>query len=119
MISSCMKQRRSAQRRPRRSASSICSALTRPRSSSAFTVGKYLSPRLYFSYGVGLFDPGQVITLRLPASRLREVNRIFETTAWGAYHTEFYPTYDLKSVGLDLHAKAQKARRRAPRPRRE
>jgi translocation and assembly module TamB len=32
--------------------------------SSAFTVGKYLSPRLYFSYGVGLFDPGQVITLR-------------------------------------------------------
>jgi len=32
--------------------------------SSAFTVGKYLSPRLYLSYGVGLFDPGQVITLR-------------------------------------------------------
>jgi translocation and assembly module TamB len=31
---------------------------------SAFTVGKYLSPRLYISYGVGLFDPGQVITLR-------------------------------------------------------
>lgn len=37
---------------------------------------------------------GQVVTLRLPASRLREVNRIFEDTAWGAYHTEFYPTYD-------------------------
>jgi translocation and assembly module TamB len=32
--------------------------------SSAFTVGKYLSPRLYISYGVGLFDPGEVITLR-------------------------------------------------------
>ncbi|WP_109124059.1 translocation/assembly module TamB domain-containing protein [Dyella sp. C11] len=32
--------------------------------SSAFTVGKYLSPRLYISYGVGLFDPGQVIVLR-------------------------------------------------------
>jgi translocation and assembly module TamB len=31
---------------------------------SAFTVGKYLSPRLYLSYGVGLFEPGQVITLR-------------------------------------------------------
>jgi hypothetical protein len=27
---------------------------------------------------------GQVVTLRLPASRLPEVNRIFETTAWGA-----------------------------------
>jgi hypothetical protein len=50
---------------------------------------------------------GQVVTIRLLASRLREVNRIFETSAWGAYHTEFYPTYDLKSVGLDLHAKAQ------------
>ena len=32
--------------------------------SSAFTVGKYLSPRLYLSYGVGLFEPGQVVTLR-------------------------------------------------------
>ncbi len=31
---------------------------------SAFTVGKYLSPRLYLSYGVGLFVPGTVITLR-------------------------------------------------------
>lgn len=31
---------------------------------SAFTVGKYLSPRLYLSYGVGLFAPGEVVTLR-------------------------------------------------------
>ncbi|OOG36034.1 pathogenicity protein [Rhodanobacter sp. C06] len=31
---------------------------------SAFTVGKYLSPRLYLSYGVGLFEPGEVVTLR-------------------------------------------------------
>ncbi len=36
---------------------------------AAFTVGKYLSPRLYLSYGVGLFDPGQVITLRYLLSR--------------------------------------------------
>jgi peptidoglycan hydrolase-like protein with peptidoglycan-binding domain len=50
---------------------------------------------------------GQVVTLRLPASRLREVNRIFETTAWGAYHTEFYPTYDYKAVGLSEHEKAK------------
>jgi hypothetical protein len=27
---------------------------------------------------------GQVVTLRLPASRLREVNRALENTAWGA-----------------------------------
>jgi hypothetical protein len=50
---------------------------------------------------------GQVITLRLPASRIREVNRVLEDTAWGAYRTEFYPTYDLKEVGLALHEKAQ------------
>jgi hypothetical protein len=50
---------------------------------------------------------GQVVTLRLPASRLREVNRIIETSAWGAYHTEFYPTYDYKPVGIENHEKAQ------------
>jgi len=50
---------------------------------------------------------GQVVTLRLPASRLREVNRIFESTAWGAYHTEFYPTYDFKPDGMAKHDKAQ------------
>ena len=32
--------------------------------SSAFTVGKYLSPKLYLSYGVGLFTPGDVVTLK-------------------------------------------------------
>jgi hypothetical protein len=41
---------------------------------------------------------GQVVTLRVPASRLREVNRAIEQSAWGAYRTEFYPTYDFKPV---------------------
>jgi hypothetical protein len=50
---------------------------------------------------------GQVVTLRLPASRLREVNRVIENSAWGAYRTEFYPTYDYKSVGVAEHDKAQ------------
>jgi hypothetical protein len=50
---------------------------------------------------------GQVVTLRLAASRLREVNRIFETTAWGPYHTEFYPTYDYKAIGVANHDKAK------------
>lgn len=31
---------------------------------AALTVGQYLSPRVYLSYGVGLFEPGEVITLR-------------------------------------------------------
>ena len=50
---------------------------------------------------------GQVITLRLPASRLREVNRVLEDTAWGAYRTEFYPTYDFKPIGMAEHQRAQ------------
>jgi len=35
---------------------------------SAFTVGQYLSPRLYLSYGVGLFEPGEVVKLRYDLS---------------------------------------------------
>ena len=31
---------------------------------AAFTVGKYLSPKLYVSYGVGLFTPGEVVSLK-------------------------------------------------------
>ena len=50
---------------------------------------------------------GQIVTLRLPASRIREVNRVLEDTAWGAYRTEFYPTYDYKAVGMAEHDKAQ------------
>jgi hypothetical protein len=50
---------------------------------------------------------GQVVTLRLPASKLREVNRAIENSAWGAYRTEFYPTYDFKPTGVARHDKAQ------------
>jgi hypothetical protein len=50
---------------------------------------------------------GQVVTLRLPASRLREVNRAIENTAWGSYRTEFYPTYDYKAIAEQQRSKAQ------------
>ena len=50
---------------------------------------------------------GQIVVLRLPASRLREVNRVLEDTAWGAYRTEFYPTYDYKAIGLGEHERAE------------
>lgn len=52
---------------------------------------------------------GQVVTLRLPASRLAEVNLALENTAWGSYRTEFYPTYDFKSIALAEQNKAQQA----------
>ncbi len=35
---------------------------------SALTIGEYLSPRLYLSYGVGLFEPGEVVALRYKLS---------------------------------------------------
>ena len=41
---------------------------------------------------------GQIVTLRVPPDRLREVNRVLEDTAWGAYRTEFYPAYDYKAA---------------------
>lgn len=44
---------------------------------------------------------GQVVTLRFPAHRLREVNRTIEGTAWGAFRTEIYATYDFRPVARD------------------
>jgi hypothetical protein len=50
---------------------------------------------------------GQVVTIRLPPERLREVNRLIEEKAWGAYRTEFYPTYDYKAVAEQDRKKRQ------------
>ena len=58
---------------------------------SAFTVGEYLSPRLYLSYGVGLFVPGDVITLRYSLSdelALRGMRGPEETRAGIEYQVE-------------------------------
>lgn len=41
---------------------------------------------------------GQVVTVRLPPEKLREVNLAFEKGAWGAFRTEFYPTYDYRPI---------------------
>ncbi len=41
---------------------------------------------------------GQVVTLRVPAEKLRDVNLAVERGAWGAFRTEFYATYDYKPV---------------------
>jgi len=37
---------------------------------------------------------GQIVTLEVPASKLREVNRVLEKSAWKAFRTDFYPSYD-------------------------
>lgn len=49
---------------------------------------------------------GQVVTLRFPAERLRDVNSAIEQTAWGGYRTEFYPTYDYRQLAQEAKAKA-------------
>jgi len=41
---------------------------------------------------------GQVVTLRFPPDRLRDLNLAIEHGAWGAFRTEFYPTYDYLPV---------------------
>jgi len=44
---------------------------------------------------------GQVVTLEVPAHKLREVNLAIESSAWKAFRTEFYPTYNLYPVFKD------------------
>jgi hypothetical protein len=41
---------------------------------------------------------GNVVTLRVPAERLREVNVSIEQYAWGPFRTEVYATYDFKPI---------------------
>jgi hypothetical protein len=41
---------------------------------------------------------GQVVTVKIPASELRTLNVAIEYGAWGAFTTEFYPTYDFIPV---------------------
>lgn len=50
---------------------------------------------------------GQVVTLRFPAERLRELNLAIEHGAWGAFRTDFYPTYDYKPVWQASHKEQQ------------
>ena len=45
-----------------------------------------------------LMGIGQVVTLRFPAEKLRQVNLAIEHGAWGVFRTEFCPTYDYKPI---------------------
>ena len=50
---------------------------------------------------------GQVVTLRLPADQLRALNLAIEQNAWGAFETEFYPTYDFRPVWDGIRSRAE------------
>ena len=45
-----------------------------------------------------LMGIGQVVTLEVPAEKVRLVNLAIEKKAWGAFRTEFYLTYDFLPV---------------------
>lgn len=49
---------------------------------------------------------GHVVTLRLPPSRLRELNMVVEKKAWKAFTTEFYLTYDFLPHYQAFHEEA-------------
>jgi hypothetical protein len=48
---------------------------------------------------------GHIMTLRLPPDKIREVNLAFEHGVWGAFRTEFYPTYDYLKTFYDMKQK--------------
>jgi hypothetical protein len=51
---------------------------------------------------------GHVVTLRLPPSRLRELNIVVEKKAWKAFTTEFYTTYDFLPHYQQFHEEASR-----------
>jgi len=55
-----------------------------------------------------MMDIGHVVTIKVPASRLREVNIVIEKRAWHAFRTEVYPTYDFLPFYQQFHAEASK-----------
>lgn len=50
---------------------------------------------------------GQVVTLKIQAGDLRTLNLSIEKGAWGAFNTEFYPTYDYMPVWKESLKKTQ------------
>jgi hypothetical protein len=48
---------------------------------------------------------GQVVTLKFPAEKLRDINALIEREAWGGYRTEFYTTYDYRALYKQEQAK--------------
>jgi len=52
---------------------------------------------------------GHVVTIKVPASRLREVNIVIEKRAWKAFTTEFYPTYNFLPFYEQFHQEALQA----------
>jgi hypothetical protein len=48
---------------------------------------------------------GQVVTVKIAASQLRDLNTAIEKGAWGAFNTELYATYDYLPLWKEEKAK--------------
>lgn len=51
---------------------------------------------------------GQIVTVKIPPDKLRDLNLSIEKGAWGAFSTEFYPTYDYLPIWKDIIKDKQK-----------
>jgi hypothetical protein len=51
---------------------------------------------------------GQIVTLRLPASKLAEVNLELERSAWGVFRTECFAAYDFLPVRERIKERVRK-----------
>jgi hypothetical protein len=51
---------------------------------------------------------GQIVTLRLPPSKLAEVNVELERSAWGVFRTECLPSYDFLPVRERIKERVRK-----------
>lgn len=56
-----------------------------------------------------MMGKGQVVTLKITPKDLRTLNLSIEKGAWGAFSTEFYPTYDYVPVYKEMMENKKKA----------
>jgi hypothetical protein len=45
---------------------------------------------------------GFIITVRVDADKVRNLNRFMESKAWGAWRYEVYPSYDFTAIAAQL-----------------
>jgi hypothetical protein len=55
-----------------------------------------------------LMGLGHLVTVRVPPARLRDFNVALESTAWKAFRSEIYVTYDFKEVARIQRERALK-----------
>jgi len=51
---------------------------------------------------------GQIVTLKLPPSKLAELNVDLERSAWGVFRTECFPSYDFVPVRERIRERVRK-----------